>query len=411
MTWQPLPASSKAAEVWLDFVDDPNTKYFLLEGAVRSSKTFGSILAWCDWVENFAPPGPLIMMGNTRETLIQNVLDPLIDLVGKQAVLNRGIGQLTLFGRPIYIFGAGNIAAMRKLQGKGAVGAYCDEAPTYPKDVWQMLGTRAAADGIKIIATMNPDSPRHWMKTDYLDRLKEVNGRSWHFSLDDNPFLSEKVKSELKSQYTGLWKLRYIDGLWVAAEGSIYDMFDEAKHVVHSLPSRWHRIHVGVDFGISTVTCYLSVGLAADGEYSGKWIVFNEYYYDAEKKQRQRTVSEHSQQMREHLKRPDGNIWFPQTIEVDPSASPLKVQLKRDGFQGMMRDADNEVKAGIMTVANAIATGRLLVHESCVNLLQEIPGYVWDSKAQEYGEDQPIKQNDHACDALRYACKRIFKGG
>ena len=407
MTWKPLPPTSKAAEVWLAFVDDPDTKYFFLEGAVRSSKTFGSILAWCDWVENFAPPGPLIMMGNTRETLIQNVINPLMELVGPQAVLNRGVGTLNLFGREIYLFGAPNIAAMRKLQGKGAVGAYCDEAPTYPKDVWQMLGTRSAADGIKIIATMNPDSPRHWMKVDYLDRLKEVNGRSWHFTLDDNPFLSEKVKSELKAQYTGLWKLRYIDGLWVAAEGSIYDMFNEQDHVISDLPTTYSRVVTGIDFGISSVTAYLSLGLAADGPHQGKWIVFKEYYYDAEKKQRQKTTSDLSKDLIEHLSRPGGR-WYPESIEVDPSATPLKVQLRRDGFTSL-KDADNEVKAGIMDVGNALANGYLLIHESCNNLLTEMPGYVWDSKAQDHGEDKPVKQNDHALDALRYACRRIFK--
>ena len=408
MVWQPLPPGSKAADVWLNFVDDPDTKYFFLEGAVRSSKTFGSILAWCDWVENFAPPGPLIMMGNTRETLIQNVIDPLIDLIGPDlAVLNRGVGTLTLFGRPIYLFGAPNIAAMRKLQGKGAVGAYCDEAPTYPKDVWQMLGTRSAAEGIKIIATMNPDSPMHWMKRDYLDRLPEVNGKSWHFTLDDNPFLSQKVKDELKSQYTGLWKLRYIDGLWVAAEGSIYDMFTEQDHVISDLPTTYSRVVTGIDFGISSVTAYLSVGLAADGPYKGKWIVFKEYYYDAEKKQRQKTTSELSKDLSEHLKRPGGR-WYPESIEVDPSATPLKVQLRRDGFTSL-KDADNEVKAGIMDVGNALANGHLLIHDSCTNLLTQLPGYVWDSKAQDYGEDKPVKQNDHALDALRYACRRIFK--
>jgi PBSX family phage terminase large subunit len=407
MVWKPPPPNSKASKVWLEFVDDPDTKYFFLEGAVRSSKTFGSILAWCDWVENFAPKGPLIMMGNTRETLIQNAIHPLIELVGSQnAVLNRGIGTLKLFGREIYLFGAGNIIAMRKLQGKGAVGAYCDEAPTYPKDVWEMLGTRTAAEGIKIIATMNPDNPRHYMKMGYLDRLEEVNGRSWHFTLDDNPFLSEKVKNELKRQYTGLWYKRYILGLWVAAEGAVYDMFNEDAHVIHALPKRWARIVVGVDFGISSVTSFVMIGQAAEGPYMGKWIVSKEYYHDATKKH-QKTDTEISKDMVDFLKHADGR-WYPESIEVDPSASPLKVQLRRDGFTNI-RDADNEVKAGIMDVSSAFSSGKLLIHDSCTNLLTELPGYCWDTKAQEQGEDKPIKVNDHALDALRYACRRIFK--
>jgi len=407
VAWLPPPPDSKAAKVWLDFVDDADTKYFFLEGAVRSSKTFGSILAWCDWVENFASKGPLIMMGNTRETLIQNVIHPLIELVGpKHAVLNRGIGTLQLFGRDVYLFGAGNIIAMRKLQGKGAVGAYCDEAPTYPKDVWEMLGTRTAADGIKIIATMNPDSPMHYIKKGYLDRLDDVNGRSWHFTLDDNPFLSEKVKGELKKQYTGLWYKRYILGLWVMAEGAVYDMFNESTHVIHDLPNRWSRLVVGVDFGISSVTSFVMVGLAADGPHAGKWIVWKEYYHDATKS-RQKTDNEISKDLAAFLKHDSGR-WYPESIEVDPSASPLKVQLRRDGFMHI-HDADNDVKAGIMDVSSAFSSGKLLIHDSCTNLLTELPGYCWDPKSQEAGEDRPLKQNDHALDALRYACRRIFR--
>jgi phage terminase large subunit len=54
-------------------------------------------------------------------------------------------------------------------------------------------------------------------------------------------------------------------------------------------------------------------------------------------------------------------------------------------------------------VAAALAAGRLLVHESCAGLLSELPGYSWDPKATERGEDAPLKVDDHSCDALRYA--------
>lgn len=401
MAWLPPPPSSKAAKVWLDFVDDSETKYFFLEGAVRSSKTFGSILAWCDWVENFAPKGPLIMMGNTRETLIQNVIHPLIELVGpKHAVLNRGIGTLQLFGRDVYLFGAGNIIAMRKLQGKGAVGAYCDEAPTYPKDVWEMLGTRTAADGIKIIATMNPDSPMHYIKKGYLDRLDDVNGRSWHFTLDDNPFLSEKVKGELKKQYTGLWYKRYILGLWVAAEGAIYDMFDDSVHVLHGDLPRLSAVSVGVDYGTANPTSFIAVGLVADGPMAGKWIAFREYYFDG-RGGRQKTDAELADDMKTFL-----HGINPSWVYVDPSAASFKLQLIRSGIHGVM-NADNSVLDGIRNVASGLTTGKLLIHESCSHLLEEMPGYCWDSKAQDAGKDQPMKQDDHCLDALRYAYTRL----
>lgn len=399
MAWKPLPKTCKAAEVWDEFIYDDDSTYFLLEGAVRSSKTFGSILAWADWIENKAPPGPLAMLGKTRETLIQNVIYPLQDLVGSQmARLNRGTSTLMLFGRPIYLFGADNIRAATKLQGKGFVGAYCDEAETYPYEVWQMLGTRTDAESFKVLATFNPGPPNHYLKKDYIDRLDKVDGRHWHFTLDDNPFLSEKVKSRLKRQYTGLWYKRYILGLWVAAEGAIYDMFDESRHVVSELPE-FASVVVGVDYGTVNPTSFIALGYDIR---TRKWIAFKEYYYDSSEKGRQKTDAEYAADMKDFLK----DI-HPSNVLIDPSAASFRAALRQQGTHGLA-DANNSVLDGIRSVATGLTSGRLMIHESCTHLIEEFPGYVWDSKAQEKGEDKPIKQSDHALDALRYGYMRAI---
>lgn len=403
MVWQPLPANCKAAEVWLEFVDDQETKYFFLEGAVRSSKTFGSIIAWADYVQNFAPKGPIIMMGNTYTTLKQNVLYPLIELVGaKNAQLKAASTELELFGRTIYLFGAPNIQAMFKLQGKGAVAAYCDEANTYPYDVWQMLGTRTAAEGIKIIATFNPGPPRSWMKVEYLDRLKEVNGRAWHFTLDDNPFLSEKVKNELKSQYTGLWKKRYIEGLWVAAEGAIYPDYEAAK--VSQIPKQFDKYLVTCDYGTTNPFVYLMLGRA-----DNVWYVIKEFYYDS-KISGVRVNKQQSDELKKFL----DNL-LPHSVEVDPSAAAFIAQLRQDypelSDRGLIIPAINTVLTGIQNTAQMMYQGRLKIYDKCSKTLDEMSGYVWDSKAAEQGEDSPVKVNDHAMDCLRYAVNRITWDG
>lgn len=402
MPWEPFPPDSKAAEFWLEFAEDQDTAFFLLEGAVRSTKTVISSIAYSDWTENLAPEGTLGMFGKTERTLKQNVLDPLSDFLGPAHFkLNQGRGELYLMGRLHYLFGCPNIEAVSKIQGKTLAGGLADEVTTYPEDVWEMIGTRLSVDGSKCIATMNPAGPRHFMKTKYLDRLEEANARTWHFTLDDNPFLSEKIRNRFKKQYTGLWYKRYILGLWVAAEGAIYDCFDESSMVIHDLPKKWLQVRVGVDYGTHNPTAFYLLGHAADGPHLGKWIVSKEHYFDGSKG-RQKTDSEHSADMRTFL---EG--MYPQSIEVDPSAASFKVQLRRDGFT-VARDADNSVLDGIRDVSHALSSGKLLIHDSCSHLIEELQGYVWDPKAQERGEDKPLKVNDHSCDALRYACRRIF---
>jgi hypothetical protein len=66
--------------------------------------------------------------------------------------------------------------------------------------------------------------------------------------------------------------------------------------------------------------------------------------------------------------------------------------------------ADNAVFDGIQSVSTLLAAApkRLVVHESCAGIFSEVPGYVWDEKAQQRGEDKPIKGNDDSLDALRY---------
>ena len=45
---------------------------------------------------------------------------------------------------------------------------------------------------------------------------------------------------------------------------------------------------------------------------------------------------------------------------------------------------------------------RIIFADSCENTIMEFGSYIWDAKAAEYGEDRPVKQHDHAMDAVRY---------
>ena len=97
----------------------------------------------------------------------------------------------------------------------------------------------------------------------------------------------------------------------------------------------------------------------------------------------------------------------PSNVLIDPSAASFRAALRQQGTHGLA-DANNSVLDGIRSVATGLTSGRLMIHESCTHLIEEFPGYVWDSKAQEKGEDKPIKQSDHALDALRYGYMRAI---
>jgi phage terminase large subunit len=87
---------------------------------------------------------------------------------------------------------------------------------------------------------------------------------------------------------------------------------------------------------------------------------------------------------------------------MDPSTASFITQLWADGHPSIAR-ADNDVLDGIRSTATALGSGLMYVHRSCSGLLDELPGYAWDSAASARGEDKPVKRDDHSCDALRYA--------
>lgn len=226
--------------------------------------------------------------------------------------------------------------------------------------------------------------------------------RVFHFELEDNLNLPSHYVQQLKLEYTGLWYKRFIQGLWVVAEGAVYDLFDEDLHVVEELPKApFERVVIGVDYGTSNPTVFIALGL-----YQGVWYAFAEYRYDGGT--RQHTDAEHADALARFIQ---DLGYTPSSIEIDPSAASFKAQLRRNsGVAGRnLKDADNEVVSGIRVVATALATNILKIHRSCTHLIKGFATYTWDPKAQkERGEDKPIKQNDHEMDALRYAAMRAI---
>ncbi len=74
-------------------------------------------------------------------------------------------------------------------------------------------------------------------------------------------------------------------------------------------------------------------------------------------------------------------------------------------------DANNDVLLGIKITAKFVSQKNIMITKGCHNLIDQIQSYSWDPKAADRGEDKPVKVNDHATDALRYACASAFPTG
>jgi PBSX family phage terminase large subunit len=389
------------------------------------------------------------MVGRTERTLERNVIGLLTEMLGlRRCRLVRGTGELHLLGRVVLVAGAADARAQEKIRGLTLAGAYVDEASLVPESFWSMLLTRLSVPGARLIATTNPDSPQHWLKRDYLERAQthltrrgdvtELGGpvdlARLSFHLEDNPTLDPAYRHHLDKTYVGLWRRRFIDGDWVAAEGAIYDMLDLGEtggghrvlwaDVRTTLTGRWWA---GVDYGQSNPFHAVLLGTTIDD----RLIVCGEWRYDGRAEHRQLSDPEYERRLRGWLDAgagipavrdrtgvvlPTSQVW-PELTAVDPSAASFRTMLRVSGWTGLVA-ADNAVTDGIRNVASLLAARRLLFTArrdgtpAAPWLERELLGYVWDPKATARGEDEPLKADDHGPDALRYgvaSCRSVWR--
>lgn len=369
----------------------------ILEGSVRSGKTWISLVLWAFWVATMPRGGNYLMVAKTLTSLRRNCLDLLQDLVGARYFsysLSKKEGHL--FGRLIYLEGVNDARSESKIRGMTLQGAYCDELTLFTEDFFSMLLSRLSCAGAKLVATTNPDNPYHWLKENYINRAGEIDLFSKRFLIEDNTFLDPEYVRNLEAEYTGVFYDRFILGLWVVAQGLIYPMFSDAENVYDDvdrppqLVSYAKRL-CGIDSGIENPTVYL------DCYWDGETLwVDREYYHFGKKDRDKKAESDYADDFEKFFSdRP-----LLSTIVIDPAAAGLKAELAKRGY--ITNDADNSVVPGIQLVATMFKKRKIRVHKRCTSFIKELHTYAWDDKSCAHGDERPIKQADHACDALRY---------
>ena len=375
----------------------------LWEGSIRSGKTISSLLRWLRFVATAPGGGELVVFGRTREAIARNVFGPLQDqsLFGPLAALVKytpGAPTGTILGRRIHVIGTSDASAEKVIRGLTVAGAYGDELTLVAETFYTQLLGRMSVPGAQLFATTNPDGPAHWVKRQVVDRAAELGYRVFRFQLEDNAWLmanNPEYVAQIKREYVGLWYRRFILGEWVQAEGAVYDMWDPSRHVVKrkALPPMERVLSLGVDHGTTNPTRGLLVGLAE----RRLWVL------DEWAPPTGLPDVEQSRLMRSWMAGREPEPWRrPEWVYVDPAAASYRMQLFHDGMTNVA-NAHNDVLAGIRTVASLLGTDRLVVSEDCPKLIEHIPGYAWDPKKTEKGEDKPLKVADHEVDGLRYA--------
>lgn len=387
-----------------------NAYGIIADGAIRSGKTLSMGVSFVEMAMALFNKQNFILAGKTVGSFRRNVLAGDYGLYRYweksgykvDEVRTRNEIILTKYGRTntFFIFGGRDESSQDLVQGVTAAGALFDEVALMPQSFVNQAMGRCSVPGSKLFFNCNPAGPSHWFKRDMLDRAGDKNFLHQHFTMDDNPALTPERRAFYASLYTsGVFYKRYILGLWVQAEGAIYDMLsDENYYETRATRSSEEPAHyVAVDYGTQNACVFLHI--MDDGQ--SVWVE-REYYYSGRDEGIQKTDSQYADDLLAFM----GDLPVEKVI-IDPSAASFRAELRHRGI--ICRDADNDVLEGIRWTATLLGLNLVKIHPRCENLIRELQGYVWDTKPTEKGNEKPIKKDDHGPDALRYFCKTMIK--
>jgi PBSX family phage terminase large subunit len=375
----------------------------ICDGAVRSGKT--SIMTWAfiDWAMRTFNGQRFGVCGKTVDSVSKNIIVPFISMTlakerytlkwrrsEKMLEVKRG-GATNWFE----VFGGKDESSFALIQGRTLAGVLLDEVALMPESFVNQALARCSVDGAKLWFSCNPDNPEHWFYKEWILNREAHNALYLRFAMTDNPSLSEKTLALYRSMYpSGVFHDRYILGLWVAAEGLVYPMFDKAAHTTKET-GHGGMCYISIDYGTANPT---AMGLWR--LKNGNAVMEKEYYFDSRAEKRQKTDEEYYSDLEAFA-----NGYKIERVIVDPSAASFIECIRRHGKFAVWK-ADNSVLDGIRLTGALLQAGRLKYHKSCSNTFREFGLYRWDDKAR---EDKVIKENDHSMDQTRYFSMTVMR--
>ena len=396
-----LSAKQKLTMNWWSDTHYKDHDAIICDGAVRSGKTLSMSLGFVLWASYSFNGGSFAICGKTVTSLRRNVITPLLPILRSYGFIciekvSRSYIDLTFLGNTnrFYLFGGKDEGSASLIQGMTLSGVFLDEAALMPRSFVEQALARCSVSGSKMWFNCNPDNPAHWFYNEWIKKAKEKHALYVHFTMDDNPSLSESLKERYKRLYSGTFYERFVLGNWTASQGGVYPMFSEKKHV-YSGDVQCEKYVISCDYGTVNPSSFGLWGLS-----NGVWYRLKEYYYSSKREGISRTDEEHYTALEQLAG--DRDI---SKIIVDPSAASFIECIRRHGRFRVVK-AENDVISGIRNVSTALGENRLRFHESCRDIIREFHLYSWNEKS---GTDVPIKENDHAMDDMRYFVADIMK--
>jgi PBSX family phage terminase large subunit len=396
----------------------------LLVGSIRAGKTWVSLLKWAFWVAGQPKEFAFLMTGRTLTTLKRNCLLPLQKFIGaKNFSFSISGKEGQLFGHTVYFEGASDETAEDKIQGLTLAGAYCDEIALYPQGfITVLLGRLSDGEGV-LIGTCNPENPQNFIKTEYIDKADDLDLQHIQFLLTDNTFLSDGYVKSVIKEMTGVYYQRFILGLWVRAEGLVFETFAKApeKYELTTAPDDLEFITIGTDFGGNkSKTIFTATGFRR----GWKGIVsLQDHKIKGEKGtiDPNRVYDEYVEFVKEVQGRfgTRGSGHAATRVPIKYSFADSAEQYLIAGLQGTCRkegltlpvDAKKiEIRDRVLFINRMINSGRYQYMKGCEHIKESLCGLSWNNKEGHEDEllDIPGQTPNDGFDGLSYSIERFI---
>ena len=378
---------------WMPGSGAEHHEAIVCDGAVRSGKTMAMGLGFFLWAMLCFDGQRFGICGKTVGSLRRNVLSEILPRLrglgcGWKERRSENLLTVRFRGREnqFYIFGGRDESSASLIQGITFAGVLLDEVALMPRSFVEQACARCSVAGSRLWFNCNPAGPGHWFYKTWVLEAEKRNALRLHFTMADNPSLTDAIRQRYERLYSGVFYRRFIMGEWAQAEGRVYDFF-QPEMAVEAPIEGFDSWYVSIDYGTVNPT---SMGLW--GRCRGVWYRVEEFYFDSRREMRQMTDEEYAAA----LQKLAGERTVTAVI-VDPSAASFIEVLRRRGWT--VRKAQNDVLSGIRLTSDCLKDGRVRICRGCDDLLREMEEYVWDLSAP---GDRVKKEHDHAMDDMRY---------
>ena len=396
---------------WLKNSKYNNYDSIICDGSIRSGKTLCMSISFVLWAFYKFNNSAFGLCGKTIRSLRRNLVTPILPVLKNlgfecRQKISENILEIIYEDRTniFYLFGGKDESSASLIQGMALSGVLFDEVALMPRSFVEQALARCSVSESKFWFNCNPEYPGHWFYTEWILKKESRNSLYLKFNMNDNPSLSENLKQRYEKLYTGVFYQRFIKGEWVALEGLVYPFMsqdisqnlyysDVPINNINNINNNFEKYILSCDYGIVNPT---SCGLW--GLLNNIWYRIDEYYYDSRKHGETRTDEEHYKYICNMLK---DNYVLDQEVSyiiVDPSAASFITLIKKNNTYRVI-PAKNNVIEGIKEVSRLLKRGDIKICKNCTNSIREFSLYRWQSGVN---KDNPVKENDHAMDDIRY---------